>query len=692
MKKATILIIFFISLSSFASISDEEKKILNQVQTASAWFWARHVAKQVTENNEGGGKFSITPGSEEEDKFVEFIIEHFKDLDLAPSVESFPVRSYLFKETILKIGKQKIPIVLYGQSIGTYGLLDGKWYSLSNTKDKKSIVANIIDVGLGTFADFSKHSDIANKIILVERSDKKILPSAVIEEAKKRRVKAIIFYGYLERNSVLDAIKQDSIYSEIPVFGISLNSANIIQRKIADGIKDIFIEARVDIQENDESKNIILYFIGKELPEEYIVIGTHYDRFFASYSDTSSGIGSILELARFLKSYENSRTIVLVLFGASKGGEKGLIPNRLLGSFDFVSKHKEVIKNLVCYIDLSSIGARRAGRAIASSYELSAFTNNIILDLGLGTLLEVHNGTNRVYDAYSFLSSGGSFLEPIFNDYQFSVFDTDKDTDVELDQNNLSSELKAIVLAMIRLDKVSILPFDLSSLIGKLIDVLIHHNYVESGEKIKNLVAKTNALTLELKQLEDELLKKRTNNDLSLKGQKFERRKNIYNALSPINSFLMNLRKEIVLELFVLNDSVNNLKPNIITSDLVIDLDNIQKAIASLEIGNDKQARNFLVEVSYLVWGQYISEDIYLDIIKELSRKKNDISIDPKIFSVLTRLTVDLKPTTYEYEITTLKEVRDKLVQSITKRLNKINREIDNWQKRLKKFKTENKF
>ncbi len=73
------------------------------------------------------------------------------------------------------------------------------------------------------------------------------------------------------------------------------------------------------------SDNVIATLPGTKYPDEFVIMGCHYDSY--SYSglapgadDNASGVAGVLEIARLLSQYEFDRTIVFCTFSGEEYG------------------------------------------------------------------------------------------------------------------------------------------------------------------------------------------------------------------------------------------------------------------------------------------------------------------------------------------------------------------------------------
>ncbi|MET0401224.1 MAG: M28 family peptidase [Cystobacter sp.] len=96
------------------------------------------------------------------------------------------------------------------------------------------------------------------------------------------------------------------------------------------------------------TSNIIAELPGSTRPEEIVLVGAHYDAFYAGADDNTSGVAAVLEVARVLSGYRFERTLRFVAFDFEEYG--------LVGSADFVAAQKGVPERLVAALVLDGMG------------------------------------------------------------------------------------------------------------------------------------------------------------------------------------------------------------------------------------------------------------------------------------------------------------------------------------------------
>ncbi len=112
------------------------------------------------------------------------------------------------------------------------------------------------------------------------------------------------------------------------------------------------------------SDNVIARMTGTKYPDEYIVLGGHYDSISWSglapgADDNASGTSGVMEAARILSQYEFDRSIVFIAFS---GEEQGLY-----GSAAYASEKAQEGKNILGYFNMDMIGYLEPGHTTIMS-------------------------------------------------------------------------------------------------------------------------------------------------------------------------------------------------------------------------------------------------------------------------------------------------------------------------------------
>ena len=108
---------------------------------------------------------------------------------------------------------------------------------------------------------------------------------------------------------------------------------------------------------SNSSGNVIATQRGNVFPDEYIVVGAHYDSWSwnpinvavaPGADDNASGTAGVIEIARILSQYEFERSIIYIAFAAEEVG--------LIGSRMYASRARNEGKRILGYFNLDMIG------------------------------------------------------------------------------------------------------------------------------------------------------------------------------------------------------------------------------------------------------------------------------------------------------------------------------------------------
>jgi len=170
------------------------------------------------------------------------------------------------------------------------------------------------------------------------------------------------------------------------------------------------------------SDNVVATLEGTLYPDEYVILGAHYDTY--SYSgnapgadDNGTGSAGILEIARILSQYQFDRTI---LFCTWSGEEYGLY-----GSEAYASYAAELGMNILGYFNIDMSGYLREGDTIHTDVIAPASAQDLVDFYGMVTsiylpdfLVEPGNLVGGDSDHTSFNNHGYMGIFP-FEDSQY---------------------------------------------------------------------------------------------------------------------------------------------------------------------------------------------------------------------------------------------------------------------------------
>lgn len=229
---------------------------------------------------------------------------------------------------------------------------------------------------------------IINEEVLFENKDIKLLKllnskSDVLYEHSHHGFARIIQKEYLlpekfdlttqkilfkdEVNNYLQQVEKDSMIRRIgrlEVFGTrdcktiqSVSAQNWIMRQFNNYNLEVEIQD-FPVYFGQCSDNVIAVLKGSELPDEYVVIGAHYDSRSVHVNapgadDNASGVSGILEVARILKDANLKRSVIFIAFSGEEYG--------LYGSEAYANRARTENMNILAYLNMDMIGYLKPG-------------------------------------------------------------------------------------------------------------------------------------------------------------------------------------------------------------------------------------------------------------------------------------------------------------------------------------------
>jgi hypothetical protein len=192
------------------------------------------------------------------------------------------------------------------------------------------------------------------------------------------------------------------------------------------------------------SDNVLGTLTGQVYPNEYVIIGGHYDSYTGGAQepgadDNASGTAGVMETARILSQFEFERSIVFCAFSAEEYG--------MIGSEAYASRAQQEGMDILGYFNLDMIGYNEPGEDIhtdmiapASAEELSDFYKAIsaiyIPDFLIFDAIHIPGGSDHM----SFNNHGYMGIFPCEEDQTYSPF---IHTSNDLIGTSVNSPLKA---------------------------------------------------------------------------------------------------------------------------------------------------------------------------------------------------------------------------------------------------------
>ncbi|MBS0374015.1 MAG: M20/M25/M40 family metallo-hydrolase [Proteobacteria bacterium] len=455
-----------------AAPSADESRVLAQLQSARALADLGRLSSRRWTVESGLGAGTVVSGSIEERALAQQLATRLRGLGLAVRLEPFPVRAYRYGPVQLSAGGEPLVAVSLHAAGGTWGTRDGVGYLRGNEAGGHRLRAPLIDAGEGYRADYDRLGDVRGHIVLVHR-DLRDWPPAQISEAAHRGALAVLFYGHPGATDHPDALRQDSMWGHdrIAAVAVSQRTGEALRRRLGAGPVEVALENRADV-EDGISLNVVATLRGSELPDEWVMVAAHYDRWFAGATDNVSGVASVLEIARAVRAsgLRPRRSMLFVMMGSEEAGLEDPERDWLAGSHAFVVQHPEVMRAAALLFNIDLLGWTSPKATLVSTPDMAAAAATAIADLGYAGAVETRTTFGSVTDAWNFALLGGAathHVERFTPDY-FSIYHTPVDDYRPERFARLGDDLHLLTLSLWRAANAPRLPASLAALAASL--------------------------------------------------------------------------------------------------------------------------------------------------------------------------------------------------------------------------------
>ena len=609
-------------------MSDEEVALLQGIEGENAWTHLEYLT----------GLGEKVAGTDEEMAAQQYVYDCLVDFGLDEvAMESFATSSWDHHGTTMTLVSpttEDIPITTYGGCYSIWGMEDYEPYSFGNENEGKTLIGPVVDVGPATAAQLDEAGDLDNAIVLALRDDGVIpWPSITIEEVALRGASAILFYGYFGRHPEPDAIKQDSVSGPLPALSISRDSAERIKDLMRTGTVIVQIEGSADLYsvEYAQSANVVGYLYGATYPDQYIVFSAHADTWWEGANDDCSGVAGVLELARhFAQSREdglfvNERTLVFCTFGSEESGGPSEWYDWIVGSYEFVCAHPEIMNGLVIDLNLDMIGRLRTHGPywLENTWEINDFLKDVLADS------KIHaTWSYPVFpytDAWPFASiGGGSAVYGSFVEGEYAIYHTNLDNLSRASPEPMKEMMDLFALTAIRMDTVLVMPFNFITTITWIESFLGFEALSVPSES--DLFERADASLAALR--EEAMDANAYRHDLETafeRADTYQEREAILEAASTLNQALIEVRQ--ILNRWCVGQGGQTgseevfLRPEQHVNDYVA----IENAISALEAGSTNEAMNALRRVHTMEWAPLCSPETYYLVMDIMSGDVSDM-------------------------------------------------------------------
>ena len=254
-------------------------------------------------------------GSEPAHDYAQYLADEMTLIGLSNvEQEPFPVHAYSY-------GGASVQVV--GPEPGEVWL--GAGHAGLPGTPPEGLTAEIVYVGLGTRFDYPAEG-VEGKLVLIEVSEEEMywLQYPLYEAELHGAVGAVV--TWIEYQDVEDSVVTHDSESRtnIPAVDISHKNAEILKNLIMTSEDPVTVKIWCDAQIDyaGVGYNVYGYIPGTTHPDEYIVIGDHYDKWWYGASDNGAGVARLMGVAKAMidSGYMPDRTMVFIATDAEEFG------------------------------------------------------------------------------------------------------------------------------------------------------------------------------------------------------------------------------------------------------------------------------------------------------------------------------------------------------------------------------------
>jgi len=291
--------------------------------------------------------------------------------------------------------------------------------SLAWSPPLKATTARVVDVGMGTAAEFAKAGGFSGAIVLAHSDVLKTWDDlfneyyrapGIIANAVKGQALAIAFTSSREHDVLYRHI--NTMHGEIDVIPqvlLAREDSERIARLIAHGEKvQMSISLPNTIGPPITSSNVVAELKGSELPNEIVILGAHLDSWELGTGALDNGCNAalVIDSLRAIKAagVRPRRTIRFLLFS---GEEQGL-----LGSRAYVREHYSELDNIVAEMVLDEGVGAIAGFSTGGRKDVDAALAPMLQPFARWKSTEITNDATVGTDNFDFMMEGVPTILP----------------------------------------------------------------------------------------------------------------------------------------------------------------------------------------------------------------------------------------------------------------------------------------
>jgi carboxypeptidase Q len=282
-----------------------------------------------------------------------------------------------------------------------------------------STPARVVDVGMGTAADFAKAGDIAGDIVLVHSKvlatwddlfDEYFRAPGIIARSVEGKALLIAFtssrdYDILYRHINTLSGKMDVI----PQVLLAREDSLRIARLIAHGEKvQVSVSLPNKVGPTITSHNVIAEIKGSDLANEVVIFGAHLDSWNLGTGALDNGCNAalVIDSLRAIKAsgVRPRRTMRFILFS---GEEQGMF-----GSLAYVRAHRKELDNVVAEVVLDAGDGAITGFSTGGRKDVDAALAPFLQPFAALKATEITNDAALGTDNYDFMIEGVPTILP----------------------------------------------------------------------------------------------------------------------------------------------------------------------------------------------------------------------------------------------------------------------------------------
>ena len=282
-----------------------------------------------------------------------------------------------------------------------------------------STPARVVDVGMGSAAEFVKAGDISGAIVLVHSKiletwddlfDEYFRAPDIIARSVQGKALMIAFTSSREHDILYRHINTLSGKMDvIPQVLLAREDALRIARLIAHGAKvQMSVSLPNKVGPTITSHNIIAEIKGSELPNEVVIFGAHLDSWELGTGALDNGCNAalVIDSLRAIKAagVRPRRTIRFILFS---GEEQGM-----WGSLSYVRAHRKELDNVVGEVVLDAGDGAITGFSTGGRKDVDATLAPLLQPFAAWKATEITNDAALGTDNYDFMIEGVPTILP----------------------------------------------------------------------------------------------------------------------------------------------------------------------------------------------------------------------------------------------------------------------------------------